>query len=115
MLKIEMNKNLTAINNLRNFKDNWNGYNAKAFSSELCDFAELIIKKLGEENQPKLFPTGRGSIQLEYEKENSEYLEFEIFSPTRIELFQILENQEEINRNITFDDIKKLATIFNEV
>ena len=29
--------------------------------------------------QPEIFPTARGSIQFEYEKETGEYLEFELF------------------------------------
>lgn len=109
------NKNLIAINNLREFKENWNGYGAKGFSSELCDFLEKIIKELDEENQPKVFPTGRESIQIEYEKDNGEYLEIEIFSPDRIELFQISENEDEIEKNISFDEIKGLVMAFNEI
>lgn len=33
------NRNLKLINNLREFKENWNAYGAKGFSKELCDFA----------------------------------------------------------------------------
>ena len=111
----KMNKNLVAINNLREFKENWNGYGAKGFSSELCDFLEKIIKELDEDNQPKVFPTGRESIQIEYEKDNGEYLEIEIFSPDRIELFQISENEDEIEKNISFDEIKGLVMAFNGI
>ncbi|KJE25644.1 hypothetical protein LG52_3208 [Geobacillus kaustophilus] len=36
--------------------------------------------------QPKLFPTARDSIQLEFEKENGDYLEFELFE-NKIDVF----------------------------
>lgn len=111
----KMNKNLIAINNLRKFEENWNGYGAKGFSSELCDFVEELIKSLDENFQPKLFPTGRESIQIEYEKENGEYLEIEIFSSEQIQLFQILESGEEIEKEISFEEIERLVKAFNGI
>ena len=73
----KMDKNLATISNIRNLKENWNGYGAKVFSGELCDFLEKIIKELDEKIQPKVFPTGRGSIQIECERNNGEYLEID--------------------------------------
>ena len=58
------NRNLQSVENLRKFEEDWNGYGAGSFSAELCDFMEKIIKNLDEEYQPKLFPTGRESIQI---------------------------------------------------
>ena len=110
----KMDKNLATISNIRNLKENWNGYGAKVFSGELCDFLEKIIKELDEKIQPKVFPTGRGSIQIECERNNGEYLEIEIFSPDRIESFQILNNKNEIEKNISFDEIKSLLIAFNK-
>lgn len=106
-------KNLKLINNLHEFTENWNGYGGKGFTKELCDFSAYILKKLDGKDQPKVFPTGRKSIQFEYEKENGEYLEFEIYSPNRIEMFRILENQEEIEKNIDLEELEELVKEFN--
>lgn len=105
--------NLKLINSLREFKENWNGYDGKGFTKELCDFSADIIKKLDEKDQPKVFPTGRESIQFEYEKENGEYLEFEIYSPKRIEMFRILENQPELEKHVDLEELEELVKEFN--
>ena len=55
---------------------NWNGYEAEPFKQEFLDSCKTLIKQLIVE--PKIFPTGRDSIQIEYEGKNG-YLEFEIF------------------------------------
>ena len=106
------NRNLQAIDNLRKFEENWNGYGAGTFSKELCDCMEMTIKQLDEQIQPKLFPTGRESIQIEYEKNNGEYLEIEVFSPERIELFQITAVGEEIEKNIEYGEIEGVVKAF---
>lgn len=106
------NRNLQSVENLRKFEEDWNGYGAGSFSAELCDFMEKIIKNLDEEYQPKLFPTGRESIQIEYEKTNGEYLEIEVFSSHRIELFQITADGKEIEKNIGYDEIERAVKTF---
>lgn len=80
-------ENLDKLENISKLEENWNGYNCKPIPKEVCDFSTNIIRKLGD-FQPKIFPTGRGSVQFEYEK-NEEYLEFEIFSSKEIEMFRI--------------------------
>ena len=50
-------------------------------------------------HQPKIFPTGRQTIQLEYEKRNGDYLEFELFEE-KVVVFNVLsekETEEEYN------------------
>ena len=108
-------KNLILVNSLREFKENWNGYDGKGFTKELCDFSADIIKKLDEKDQPKVFPTGRESIQFEYEKENGEYLEFEIYSSKRIEMFRVLENCVEIEKTIELDELTNTIKDFVDV
>ena len=106
-------QNLNIIKNIQNFKENWNGYDSKKIPKEVCDFSAYIIKNLGN-YQPKVFPTGRESIQFEYEKENGEYLEFEIYSSKRIEMFRILENKEEIEKNIDLDQLEEIVKEFKQ-
>jgi hypothetical protein len=74
-----MNKerNLFRLDQIAKLKNDWNGYGAKSFSQELIEKCKVIISSL--DNQPQIFPTGRQSIQLQYELADRSYLEFEIF------------------------------------
>ena len=69
-------QNLARLDQIAALEDNWNGYGAKAFPKELIDKCKDIINSL--QLQPKIFPTGRQSIQFQYELEDRSYLEFEI-------------------------------------
>ncbi|MCD8022174.1 MAG: hypothetical protein LUF30_04120 [Lachnospiraceae bacterium] len=68
---------LKRLEDIQKLEDDWNGYGARAFSSVLIEKCRLIIDEL--DPQPKIFPTGRQSIQLQYELDDRSYLEFEIF------------------------------------
>jgi hypothetical protein len=85
---IEKNiRNREKLHDYSLFEENWDSYGAKPFSTKLLNLAWEKIREL--EIQPEVFPTMRESIQFEYEKENKDYLEFEIYED-RIEVFQII-------------------------
>lgn len=56
-------------------QEDWDSENGLPFSDKHIEKVKAIIEELPI--QPKIFPTGRGSIQLEYENQGI-YLEFEI-------------------------------------
>ena len=64
---------------------NWNGNGASAFSKAIIDMAQELVSSLSV--QPIILPTGQESIQMEYEKENGDYLEFELFESGRLKVF----------------------------
>ena len=70
-------QNLSRLDAIAKLEDNWNGYEAKTFSNELVKKCKELVNSL--ELQPKIFPTGRKSIQFQYELKDRSYLEFEIF------------------------------------
>ena len=72
------------LSEIEKLKDNWNDNGASAFSSKLIEKCRGIVTQLASE--PFICPTACGSIQFEYEKENGDYLEFEIYED-RIECF----------------------------
>ena len=82
MIKKEIN--IMKLQGFKNLKENWNDYGAPPISHSLIDTAIKIIQEI--KVQPQLFPTARNSIQLEYEKINGEYLEFELFED-KIEMY----------------------------
>ena len=74
---ITFNENMKTLSIIESLEENWNGYGAPPFQKELIDKVKCIIKNLDE--QPEIFPTGRGTIQLEYESKDKSYLEFEVY------------------------------------
>lgn len=79
-----MNENLEKLNHFSTFEKNWNGYEADPLPDNIIEVTRKILKRLSV--QPEMFPTARDSIQLEYERENGDYLEFEI-KATGVEVF----------------------------
>lgn len=101
-------ENINKLLEIQSLSDNWNGYHAKGFSDFLIKKVRSILFQL--DHQPKVFPTGRESIQLEYEKENGNYLEFEVFSD-KIIMLKIV-GTEEIETNINEDVIQNMVDTF---
>ncbi len=67
----------STIESFKTLKDGWNGDKAKAIPISVIESALTILKEVPQEGL-KVFPTGRESIQFEYDcKERS--LEIEIF------------------------------------
>jgi hypothetical protein len=83
-LYTEMQNNIDKLNIIAEYTKNWNGYNADVIDHVVLTTARDIIATL--KRQPSLYPTGRSTIQLEYEK-NEDYLEFEIFND-KITIYQ---------------------------
>ena len=77
-MDIKQIKNLNRLSDIKCLEKDWNGYEAEPIDKIIIDKAEYIIKNICI--QPQIFPTGRGSIQLQYEHEDKSYLEFEIFA-----------------------------------
>ena len=62
---------------------------------------ENLLQNLSE--LPDVFPTANKSIQIEYEKANGEYLEFEMFEDDRVHMFRINSDGTEYNEEFQFD------------
>lgn len=71
--------NIQKLNSMKLLQKNWNGYNAEPLSDKLIEKCKEIVKKIPNNLQPSIFPTGRNSIQMQYELADNSYLEFEIF------------------------------------
>ena len=75
-ISAELFDSLSKINSFSKFKDNWNSYGALPFSKKVLDNSKKAILKLNY--QPEIFPVADGSIQFEYDYNNS-HLEIQIF------------------------------------
>lgn len=81
----ELENSLLRLEEIGALKENWNGNGASAFSEELISRAKELV--CGLSKQPIILPTGRDSIQMEYENEDGDYLEFELFEGDRLKMF----------------------------
>lgn len=82
-----------ALDDILKLEYNWNDNGAQGFSIVLVEKCRRIVNQLVAE--PFVCPTACGAIQFEYEKDNGEYLEFEIYED-RIEVYrETLTNGEE--------------------
>lgn len=103
-----MYDNLILMDSFKNLENNWNGYDALKFSDSVIDTARSALCLL--DKQPDIFPTGRNSIQFEYEKPNGDYLEFEIAEGC-ITAFQAISG-EEIECEVNLSEMRKMVIEF---
>lgn len=101
-------KNLAKLETFRHFPVNWNGNGALPFLELQIEKAKSILFDLPK--QPEIFPTARQSVQFEYEKENGDYLEFEIFEDS-ISCFEIISGSE-TERQIDESEIFSIVNNF---
>ena len=104
-------ENLEKIQDISELKDDWNGNGASAFNDTLIQKMKYLILRLNI--QPEIFPTARGSIQFEYEKETGEYLEFELFD-TKLKVLTMGSdgNNYSCDMNIDIEEINKVIDEF---
>lgn len=117
MLKIVSYSKLNnqKIKSMKKLKDNWNGYGAKKIPKTIIHKMKKIIR--GIKIQPEIFPTALPSIQFEYEKENGDYLEFNLLENGKIKVFLMMadgyKNTEIIKNNINTIN-EKINIFFNQ-
>lgn len=92
--------NIRKLKEISELEYNWNGNSAAPFSSLLIGNSFNIINTIIR--QPDLFPTARNSIQIEYEKADGSYLEFEIFE-NYVEVFHLGKDDEEFEDKVDID------------
>ena len=95
--------NLTKLDKYSAYLSNWDGEGAKPFDKKLINKAKDILLKL--KYQPEIFPSQYNSIQFEYEKENGEYLEFELFSNKIVYFYVNKDGKEEEDLDITQEEM----------
>lgn len=94
-------ENFERLDKMLALEENWDGYGASVPSPALIAKAKGLISVLPV--QPEVFLTGLGSIQLEYEKDNGDYLEFELFEDGRLKAFKLMSDGTEDTKTITLD------------
>lgn len=105
--------NMDMLYHIRNLDDGWNGYGSERINDKVIDIAENIIKNIYI--QPSVYPTGRNSIQMQYELEDRSYLEFEIFEE-KIVCMEVPKRiySDAVFRKINGADMEKINEIVKE-
>lgn len=104
--------NRIILNDIAHLKRNWNDNKANPFPSSLIEKCTNLINQL--EVQPFISPTACGAIQMEYEKENGDYLELEIYSE-RVEVYQVINNighEETLTSSDYLNEVNRIVSNF---
>lgn len=110
----QLTKKVRNINTILSFKKlgfDWNGGGAEPITDNIIQKALDAINSAALKFQPEVFPTARQSIQFEYEKSNSNYLEIEIFKDKYSAYSEINEKNTEYE-SISFNEAIKLIDEF---
>lgn len=102
-------QNKSIIKSLVNLEDDWNGYGGQPIDQELIERVDKILPQF--EIQPQIFPTGRGSIQFDFFKDEDNFLEIEISSEEISVYKKIGDDEEEFK--LDYPGLITLANEFN--
>ncbi|MBL0191590.1 MAG: hypothetical protein IPQ18_09680 [Saprospiraceae bacterium] len=102
----QLKSNKRKLDMIKNLGPNWNGYEGKPFETRLISKIQEIISDL--DYQPQIFPTGRGTIQIEKYINDDNLIEIEV-SNEQIFAYQV-KNGEEIEKEISLKEINELIT-----
>lgn len=108
-----LRESLKRLEEIKRLEYNWNGYEAEPFSPAFVTRVETIVRGLSK--QPKIYPTAQSSIQLEYQNEDGDYLEFEIFKNGIINQFLLKKDgSSEIYKRIPKNTLNRIIELFYE-
>lgn len=113
MKSASKSRSLNTLNDISELDSDWNGYSAKPIPYETIVLCRKIVMSL--DYQPEIYPTGRRSVQMEYEKADRSYLEFEI-SQDKIKVMEVPKRQYKNakHREIPASNYESLSEIVNE-
>ncbi len=106
----DLYNNINVLSSFSELQENWDVYGAQPLSNSLILKVKGVLACL--ENQPEVFPTGRGSIQLEYERDNGSYLEFECYDDGHVSVLHIDFEGNECESVINFEQIREMVDEF---
>lgn len=111
-MSIPLTRNLDKLNNLLDLSGE--GNDMMSFTPEFARKIADVLYCLSD--QPELFPTLTGNVQLEYEEDSGKYLEIEITPDRRMKFFKIDEDgneyEEDNFKSLDIELIKKEVGIF---
>ncbi len=98
-------KNKKIVESFNKLNPNWNGCGGLKIDQQSINLVSNLLSYLNK--QPDIFPTGRGTIHLEYDFAEKRYLEFEVYSD-RIHIFY------DIDDDFHNEDIQFIKNVSSE-
>ena len=110
---IDKTSSLRTLENIQKLENDWNGYGAESFPANVISLSRDIVMIL--DYQPDIFPTGRQTVQMEYELSDRSYLEIEIYEE-RIKIMEVPQRRysEAKKFELLASDYSKIKTIVND-
>lgn len=108
---IKQNLNLEKIYRFASYTNNWDGYGAPPIDKKVIDKSIKFIFEKNLITQPSVFPTGRGTIQFEFEPDENHYMEIEIFK-NYLNYLSIVYSEEEELEKLDWEEIIKKVNDF---
>ncbi len=102
----QLKSNKRKLESIKQLTPNWNGYEGEKFNETLIANVESILSDL--DYQPQIFPTGRGTIQIEKHLNDDNLVEIEV-SQNEIFAYQV-KNGVEIEKEISATEINNLIS-----
>ena len=99
-----LGENYFRLQSFLQLKKGWNGYDGEEISNKVIDNTSALLQKLSF--QPKIFPTGRNSIQVEYYNNDDNLFELEI-SSNQYSLY-LVRNGNETEKDVTMAEACEL-------
>lgn len=91
-------KTYSKLEDIAALENNWNENGAKPFPKTFINKLSDVLMNM--DIQPEVFPTALGTIQLEYDKDDGDYLEIEVKESFEAEVYRL-----DPEDNETFDRI----------
>lgn len=110
MDRLQLKNSLLRLDEIAQLQENWNGNGACAFSDNIIRQMTELVSSLSI--QPVILPTARDSIQMEYENEAGDYLEFELFENGRLKMFSYTHKGEIGNGDISVSSMDGAVRAF---
>lgn len=96
---------LIRLENISALEANWNNYGAPPITTSIIKKATSYLFEL--EKKPDIVPTGKNSIQFEFENDGGDYLEIEIFE-NAVEYLIEIHGEEEDGQIDSINSINQL-------
>lgn len=100
--------NKQKLESFRNLAAGWNGYQGDKINTSVISKVMDLLPDL--EFQPQIFPTGRGSIQIEKYVDERNLIEIEVFED-EVSVYQVKDGKE-LEKDVPFDEVKNIISNF---
>ena len=110
----KLGDNYFRIESFRSLKKGWDGYSAEIIPETILNRVQDILLKVRKPSSPRLqvFPTGRGTVQIEYYIDDDNQTEIEVFQ-NQYNAFIVSKGMEEEKRVTRKEAITILDNIIN--